>query len=324
MSLCVTGAAHASTSIGQLDPGTPTGSCVGTSSWVQSAEAGTPSYVVPAGRWVMVSWSHRAKSLAGRELAVRVWRATATPGTYTLVGAGALRTLAAGGINTFYERIAVEGGDLLGLRVGNPSTGFPDLGGGASCAFTAAAGNTVRYNVFASEPAPGAASALPAALTLYRLNVTALMEPDADADGFGDETQDGCPTTSGPAAGCAPPVSPPAKDTVAPTVKLRGRRDSVRDGRVTFSATATEAVSVVARGRLAITSQARVRRLRTVTTKLAPGVRAKISLRLAARVRRAVLRSLRRGRKLRVRVTVTVRDGAGNASTAKHAVRLAR
>ena len=272
----------------------------------------------------MVSWNHRAKSVTGRELAVRVWRATATPGTYTLVGAGALRTLAAGGINTFYERIAVEGGDLLGLRVGNPSTGFPDLGGGASCAFTAAAGNTIRYGVFASEPAPGAASALPAPLTLYRLNVTALLEPDADADGFGDETQDGCPTTSGPAAGCAPPVSQPAKDTVAPTVKLRGRRDSVRDGRVAFSATANEAVSVVAQGRLALTSQARVRRLRTVTTKLAAGVRAKISLRLPARVRRAVLRGLRRGRKLRVRVTVTVRDGAGNASTAKHAVRLVR
>ena len=293
---------------------------------MQSTEAGSPSYVVPAGRWVLVSWSHRAKAVTGRELGLRVWRSTATAGIYTLVGAGALRTLTAGGINTFYERIGVEGGDLLGLRVGNPATGpFPDFGGGASCAFTAAVGNTVRYGVVASEPAAGVATTLPAPLTPNRLNVTALLEADADADGFGDETQDGCLATSGPAAGCAPPPgTPPAKDTVAPAVKLQGRRDSVRDGRVTFSATANEAVDVVAQGRLAITSQAGVRRLRTVTTKLAAGVRTRISLRLPARTRRAVLRGLRRGRKLRVRVTVTVRDGAGNASTAKHAVRLAR
>jgi hypothetical protein len=317
-------AAPAAMSIGQLDPGTPATSCVGTSGWVQSAESGAPSYVVPAGRWVMVSWSHRAKSVTGRELGVRVWRTTTTPGTYILVGAGALRTLAAGGINTFYERIAVDGGDLLGLRVGNPSTGFPDLGGGASCTFAAGIGNTVRYGIAASEPAVGSASALPAPLTPNRLNVTALFEPDADADGYGDETQDGCPAASGPAGGCAPPPSVPAKDTVAPVVKLSGRRDSIRDGRVTFSVTANEAVSVTARGRLTIASHSRVQRLRAVSTKLAANVRGRIALRLSARTKRAAKRALARRQKLRVRISVAVRDAAGNARAAKHTVRLVR
>ena len=153
--LCAGSSASASTSIGQLDPGTPTGSCLGVSGWVQSAEVGTPSYVVPAGQWVVTSWSHRANSTAGRELGLRVWRATATAGSYTLVAAGPVQVLTPGGINTLYERIPVCGGDILGLRVGNPPGPGPGLGGGASCAFTTGVGDTIRYAVAASEPAPG-------------------------------------------------------------------------------------------------------------------------------------------------------------------------
>ena len=40
----------------------------------------------------------------------------------------------------------------------------------------------------------------------------ATIEPDADHDGFGDETQDKCPGTQGPAQGC-PVGAPPAPDT---------------------------------------------------------------------------------------------------------------
>jgi hypothetical protein len=68
--------APAATSIGQLDSGTPSGSCVGVSNWVQSAESGAPSYVVPGGQWVLVSWRHRAGSATGRELGLQVWQAT--------------------------------------------------------------------------------------------------------------------------------------------------------------------------------------------------------------------------------------------------------
>ena len=137
--------AGAATSIGQLDSGTPSGNCQALSGWVQSTEGVGASYVVPGGPGVIVSWSHRANTTADRQLGVRVWRATATVGSYTLVGGGALHTLTPGGINTFQERIAVSEGDLLGLRTGAV--------GGASCVFGAAVGQQrpVR-RIAASEP----------------------------------------------------------------------------------------------------------------------------------------------------------------------------
>jgi hypothetical protein len=317
-------AAGASTSIGQLDPGTPTGSCVGVSGWVQSAEAGPPSYAVPAGSWVIVSWGHRANSMAGRELGVRVWRTTGTAATYTLVGAGALRVLTPGGINTFAERIPVSGGDLLGLRVGNPPTSpLPtDFGGGASCAFSAAAGDAIRYGVAASEPPPGSNSLLPALLASLRLNVTARLEADADADGFGDETQDSCPGSAGASSGCAAASPEPSKDTTRPTAKLRVRRDSVRDGHVGLWVTASEAVTVTARGTVRIGSHARVHRLRSATAKAAANSRVRMSLRMSKKTRRAARRALLRGKRLRAKISVTVRDAAGNEGSAKRAVPL--
>ena len=216
--LCASGSpASAATSIGQLDPGTPTGSCVGVSSWVQSTEAGPPTYIVPAGRWVIVSWSHRANSASGRELGVRVWRATATPGSYTLVGAGALRTLTPGGINTLYERITVSGGDLLGLRVGNPP-GAAERPVSSPPAWV----TLIRYAIAASEQPPGSTSALSVLLPANRLNVTARLEADADSDGFGDETQDTCPGTAGSASGCVP-AAPAAGEGHHPADREAGR-----------------------------------------------------------------------------------------------------
>lgn len=315
--------AGGATSIGQFDPGTPSGHCQGLSGWVQSTEAGAPSYVVPVGRSVIVSWSHRANSTVGRELGVRVWRATATVGSYTLVGGGPVRILTPGGINTFQERIPVSGGELLGLRVGNPPTGpFPDDGGGASCAFTAGAGNSVRYGVAASEPPPGSTATLSSSLASRRLNVTARLEADADADGYGDETQDACPGSAGASSGC-PSGSPSAStDTTRPTVKLRFRRDAIRDGHIGLWATASEAVRVTARGTVKIPSRSRMHRLRTASANAAANSRVRLSLRMAKKTKRAARRALRRGQRLRAKFSVTVQDAAGNTGSAKGAVRL--
>lgn len=305
--------ADAATAIGQLDPGTPSSSCQGSSGWVQSTEAGAPSYVVPAGPSVIVSWSHRANSTVGRDLGVRVWRATATAGSYTLVAGGPLHILVPGGINTFRERIPVSGGDLLGLRVG---------GGGASCEFTAAAGNAVRYGVAASEPPYGSTGTLSSNLASRRLNVTARLEADADADGFGDETQDACPGSAGASSGCPSETPGSPKDTTRPTVRLRFRRDSIRDGHIGLWVTASEAVRVTVRGRVKIPSHSRVHRLRTAGANAPANSRVRMSLRMAKRTKRAARRALRRGQRLRARFSVTVRDAGGNTGSAKGSVRL--
>lgn len=322
---CAAGPAGAATAIGQLDPGTPSSSCAGRSTWAQAAESGVPSYVVPAGRWVLVSWSHRANSTAGRELGLRALRATSTPGSYTVVGAGALRVLTPGGINTYYERISVMGGDVLGLRVGNPPSGGDLIGGGAACAFSAPVANTVRYSVLADEPPVGANALLAGALTGYRLNVTGLLEADADNDGYGDETQDDCPASAGTATGCAPPPggASPA-DRTPPAARLTSRRDSIRDGRIAVWVTATEAAKVTAKGTLSIGSHARVYRLRPATANVVANKRERILLRLSRKARRAARRALQRRKRVQVRVSVTLRDAAGNAGSAKRTVRLKR
>ena len=185
-------------------------------------------------------------------------------------------------------------------------------------------GDSVRYAVAASEQPPGSTSALAALLPAYRLNVTARLEADADSDGFGDETQDSCPGTAGSASGCVPPTPAPATDTTPPTAKLNARRDSIRDGRVAVWVTASEAATVTARGTLGISSQASTHRLRTATGNAVAGKRERLMLRLSKKTRRVARRALRRGKRLRVRVSVTLRDAAGNTGSAKRWVRLKR
>jgi hypothetical protein len=48
------------------------------------------------------------------------------------------------------------------------------------------------------------------------INAAAAVEPDADGDGYGDETQDGCPG-NGAATGTCPVVSAPAPGPAATT-----------------------------------------------------------------------------------------------------------
>jgi hypothetical protein len=309
--LCAAGPARAAISIGQLDPGTPAAGCNGGSTLVQSAVAGEGSYAVPPGQWVVVAWSHRANTVGGRQMGLRLFRPTATANVFTLIGAGPLQVLSAGGINTIYERIPVSGGELLGLRLGN---------GGSSCTFTAAGANTVRHAVGA-DPAPGANATLGSTYSQRRLNVTARLEPDADVDGFGDETQDACPGSAGTSFGC-PTALPAPPDNVRPTAKLRVRRDSIRDGHVGLWLTASEAVRVTAGGSIKIAFRGRRHRLRRAIANGAANRSVRISLRMEQRTRRAARRALRRGKRLRARVTVVFQDAGGNASSAKAAVRL--
>jgi hypothetical protein len=169
----------------------------------------------------------------------------------------------------------------------------------------------------------GANALLAGALTGYRLNVTGRLEADADEDGYGDETQDDCPASAGTTSGCQPPPggSAPA-DTTPPAAKLASRRDSIRDGRIALWVTATEAATVTARGTLSIGAPARLYRLRTATSKVVANKRERMLLRLSRKARRAARRALKRRKRAQVRVSVTLRDTAGNAGAAKRSVRL--
>jgi hypothetical protein len=85
-------------------------------------------------------------------------------------------------LNTYPARIPVTGGEILSLW----------LQTSAGCYFSAAEGNSVRYRSGGPYPEPSAGEVFPTNIeqTFARLNVSAVVEPDCDADGFGDETQD--------------------------------------------------------------------------------------------------------------------------------------
>ena len=315
----VPASAPAATTLGQLDPaGTPTGSCVGTSYWAQAASTGV-NYTVPAGGGVITSWSHRANASSGRELGLRVFRPES--GTnFKLIGGSGVQTLTANTVNTFETRISVQAGDVLGLYVGNASPFFP-FSGGASCAYTGSGATTQSSFGMAPEPATGASVNLPGTYSSILLNVTARVEADADGDGFGDETQDGCPALPGPVGGCSASTTGPA-DKTPPQGKIKNGSDSVRDGSVSVTLLSTEAATATVSGSVSVPNAAKVYRLASKTVTLQPNVPKKVKLKLPKKGRRAIYKFLRRGRKLNAAVQVILKDNAGNTNKVKQKVKL--
>jgi hypothetical protein len=160
-------------------------------------EEGVNDYEVPSAG-VITSWSSY-KGTKAQQLKLKVGRVVAK-NDYSVVGESALETLTTEGTNTFRTRITVAAGDLIGLysATGNTGTVFENAG--------------FDYEIFRqlnTDIAPGASDSLEGPFLFDAINVAAYVEPDADADGFGDESQDRCPGVSGPVEGCVPVVALP-------------------------------------------------------------------------------------------------------------------
>ena len=160
--------AAAATVIGQAKDGSGCAGGTGMDT-VQAASAG-PSYVVPAGSWVITDWSTQASASFDGNLALEVWRPTTTAGSYDLVGISPAQTVPAGsGVNTFTlaQPIAVQPGDLLGLRV----TGI------AGCATFTLNFTGDFYQMAGGTPTPtaGSTTAFPFTIRGFELNVAATL-----------------------------------------------------------------------------------------------------------------------------------------------------
>jgi hypothetical protein len=106
-----------------------------------------------------------------------------------------------GGQNSFATRIPVHAGDHLGL-FGTSQT-FESGGeevGNLLCELPPTEKN--RIGGFEGGGALGATSSFIEIESEIRLPVSATIEPDADGDGFGDETQDKCPQSAATQAPC--------------------------------------------------------------------------------------------------------------------------
>ncbi len=115
------------------------------------------------------------------------------------------------GTYSFPARISVKAGDLVGYDL-RFAPGNLVLYGGVLAGF----GNTVGYaSIWPEGGSPTYylnSSDPPGSFNVYLpMNVT--VEPDVDGDGYGDETQDGCPSSPTSHGACPPPPDTSAPET---------------------------------------------------------------------------------------------------------------
>ena len=208
-------------------------SCASNANLVQSSSTGS-AYVVPSGG-VITRWRHNGRTAApagsGRLL---VWRPTADPTQFILVAKSEVASFSVGTLNEFDTRLPLQAGDLLGIRT---------VDNGMACHYPGASmSDVIRADtVSPAEPAVGSTLTLnDTTIPTRRLNAAATLEPDADNDGFGDETQDCAPGDASLATDCPPPP-----DTAAPNTTITDSpKAKTKKKKTTFQFTGTDARAV--------------------------------------------------------------------------------
>jgi hypothetical protein len=178
LALAAPTSAGAAAQIGTTFPGA-TGSCGENFTALQTTSAAS-SYAAPAAG-VITSWSVHPEVASPTALKFKVGRA-AGGNDFTIVGESPPKVPTPGVLNTYTDvRIAVHPGDMIGY--------YADL---APMTFTACGktdSNFAARNV-TGDQAPGTTATYSGLVPSFQISFSALLEPDCDGDGFGDETQD--------------------------------------------------------------------------------------------------------------------------------------
>ena len=152
---------------------------------------------------MLTEWSARGAG-SDKSLGLKIVTQTAAM-QYRIDATNGPQTILANVVNHFPIRIPVSGGELLALWV--PS------GLDMPCDYTGVPADITEYRG-GDFPEPNIGDTFPTDVPQIntRSNVEARLEPDADCDGLGDETQD----TNVSAAGCP---APPPQTTAQPKAK---------------------------------------------------------------------------------------------------------
>jgi uncharacterized repeat protein (TIGR01451 family) len=196
------GSANAAYTIGQTAGATD--GCGSGQALIQAQIAGPPSYVAST-PGVIVSWSYLAHSQAP-SIKLKVYRATGSAQSWFLRSESSVKPPGGGSgqvqtnhLNTFSESpgIRIQAGDTLGL------TGTGAFG--IACIDTLSTADVVRTRAAPPDSLPGQDNTgFAGTLAKLRIGVSAVVEPDADGDAFGDQSQDSCPTDTGVHTGPCP------------------------------------------------------------------------------------------------------------------------
>jgi hypothetical protein len=167
-----------------------TSSCTDDEAYVPTALVGPPSYS-PSAYGVITEWVAAADEDPNQSLQLIVVRQDG-PGLYSIVAKDVVRTLTVlNGGNPYAVRLPIEANQTIGV--------YLPLDSNAPCEFSTGSdddhvGYSVPFNVgIPPDNTPWDYSSFDSG---ERVNAQALVEPDADRDGFGDETQDQCPSNA--------------------------------------------------------------------------------------------------------------------------------
>jgi hypothetical protein len=184
--------ASASITLGALpaDSSMVSSSCDDFLVW-QASESGA-GLTVPAGSWVITSLSVRDKAgAAGRSSKMKLLRPAPSRSSLDVVGEATIPMgTTDADVTVSGLGIRAQGGDILGLA-GTPGNAGPCYYQGPFSDNLHAHGPGGDVPVGSHVAADYAGGDSPAG---YRVDLKATLEPDADGDGFSDETSDTCPT----------------------------------------------------------------------------------------------------------------------------------
>jgi hypothetical protein len=312
----------AAVTIGEtLDPNAPTAGvyCVTGDAPATFATTALPSGTLASPfDGVVVRWRFLSKDST---ISLRPRILKAGPGGFTGVRSGD-QTASFTGLGVFDARLPIAAGEYLGVDFPCSSNApHADLterwyaGGGASVGNWSTAlvdGEPFRAT---SWDDPG-----------YSLMMNADIEADADHDGYGDETQDGCPSDAGthgvcPADTAAPDSTPPSVD-VAFKRTYRLRR-ALPHG-IAGSVTSSEAGAVTAKATIGRRAARRLglKRVTVATGKASIASPGKAALKLS--FARTARRKLAAATRVKLTVRLSVADSAGNRTRVVRAVTLKR
>ena len=221
------------------------------------------------------------------------------------------------GVGEFSTRLPIKKDDRIGVD-------FP-----ASYAGIGPCGNCIAYKntlgtVDGWHPAVGDSPAgYPPNdyMDSTQLLLNADIEPDADNDGFGDESQDKCVGASGTDNGCVPSTS---SNPPAPKASLSGSttQDVLKQGAVIVVVTSDQAGSANATGSINAPGASKSFGLKAASSNLTAAKATKLKLKLSKKAKRAVRKSLKRRKKPKAKVSIVVKNNSGGASTLKRTVKI--
>ena len=241
------GAAGAAVPVGQVAGALGGNNCPPHTALLTQSVSSGRGFVVPSAG-VLTSWKTETDaSNNGTDAKLKVYRATADPDEFLVVGQSEFRPFSSPGVQgPFPARISVRQGDWVSI--------LPGANGGPCNAQSQSTDDASRVTQGAGDTPNGQTTPFFACCNVgERANVEAILEPDADNDGFGDETQDACPSA-------AALQTAPCDATTGPAKKCKRLKRKLRKQQRRLARVGTEAKRNKIQGNIADT-RSRLRKL---------------------------------------------------------------